>query len=236
MPEALGVALALAAGASLQAAVGFGAGLLAAPLLALLLGPVEVVWLLLVSALVLGPLILVEPAARGRVEWRDAWWLTAFAVPSMPLGALVVHALGAEAMQVMVGCVVLAFLAAPPVGAGSEGRAVAGAAAGLMTTATSLNGPPLALWMRRRYEDPAVFRATITAVFVVLDALGLLVLLVAGPPTLSTGVVLAALAGTGLGWAGGTGLFTRLGPEQHRRVVTAVLALTALTSLAAGLV
>lgn len=215
--------------------MGFGAGLLAAPVLALLLGPVEVVWLLLLSALVLGPLILLEPGGRGRVEWRDAGWLVAFAVPAMPLGALVVHGVGKEAMQVIVGVAVLVFIAAPGVVASDRGRALAGAGAGLMTTATSLNGPPLVLWMRRRYEDPVVFRATMTVVFLGLDAVGLLVLLAAGLPSLSVGELLAALGGTVLGWLLGRGLFTRLRPQQHRSAVTAVLAATALVSLVAGL-
>lgn len=215
--------------------MGFGAGLLAAPLLALLLGPVEVVWVLLLSALVLAPLILLEPGGRGRVERRDAWWLVAWALPAMPLGALVVHSVGKEAMQVIVGVVVLAFLVAPALTAGDRGRALAGAGAGLMTTATSLNGPPLVLWMRERYPDPVMFRATITVVFLALDAIGLVVLLVAGLPDLGWAELLAALAGTVLGWALGRGLFTRLRPEQHRRAVTVVLAATALASLVAGL-
>jgi uncharacterized membrane protein YfcA len=239
VPEALEVGLALAAGAALQAAVGFGAGLLAAPLLALLLDPVDVVWLLLLSALVLGPLILLEPGGRGRVAWRDTAWLVVWAVPAMPLGAVVVHALGTEPMQILVGLVVLAFLAAqllrPPARATAGGRALAGVGAGFMTTATSLNGPPLVLWMRRRYDDPATFRATVTAVFLAVDAIGLVTLLVAGTPGLTAGELAAGLLGTAAGWALGRGLFTRLRPEQHRAAVSLVLVAAALTSLVAGL-
>jgi uncharacterized membrane protein YfcA len=237
--ETLAVGLALGAGVALQAAVGFGAGLLAAPLLALVLDPVEVVWLLLLSALVFGPLILAEPGGRGRVAWKDVALLVVFALPLMPLGAIVVHALGASAMQVLVGCAVLAALGLqwlrPPAEATAAGRALAGAAAGFMTTSTSLNGPPLVLWLRRRHEDAAAFRATVTAVFLALDGIGLAVLLAGGLPDLSAAELGAGLVGTLAGWALGRGLFARLRPEQHRAAVTAVLVGAALTSLAAGL-
>jgi uncharacterized membrane protein YfcA len=232
------VGVAVGAGIAMQAAIGFGAALLSSPILLLVLDPVQVVALLLLCGLLSAALILAEPGQHGRVQWREAGGLLAAAAVGLPLGVFVLGLLGRHSMQLLVGVLVLATLAVQRLRPGRTGvpsGAVAGAAAGVLTTATSLNGPPLVLWLRGRGHSPAVFRATMMVTFLALSVAGLAVLLAVRDPGLSAGLVLAALAGTLIGWAVGAKLFRRMHPSHHRRAVTALLVATALASMAAGL-
>jgi hypothetical protein len=229
---------AVGAGIAMQSAIGFGAGLLASPLLLLILQPAQVVSLWLVCGLLVGPLILAEPGQRGRVQWREAGGLLAAALVGLPLGVVVLGALGRHSMQIVVGVLVLAALAAQrmrPVRTGVGTGALAGAAAGVLTTATSLNGPPLVLWLRGRGHAPDVFRATMTVAFLALSVIGLVLVAAADDPALSPGLVGAGLAGSLLGWAVGALAFRRLRPGDHRRAVTALLLVAGVASLVAGL-
>ena len=229
---------AVGAGIAMQSAIGFGAGLLGSPLLLLLLQPTQVVGLCLVCGLLVGPLILSEPGQRGRVQWREAGGLLAAASVGLPVGVVVLGLLGRHSMQVLVGLLVLATLAVQQLRPGHTGvrsGAVAGAAAGLLTTATSLNGPPLVLWLRGRGHAPDVFRATMTVALMVLAFAGLALVLAADAPALSVDLVAAGLIGAVVGWGVGAFVFRRLHPGAHRRAVTGLLVATAVTSLVAGL-
>jgi uncharacterized protein len=229
---------AVAAGIAMQSAIGFGAGLLGSPLLLVFLQPAQVVALWLMCGLLVGPLILAEPGQRGRVQWREAGGLLIAACAGLPLGVAVLGLLGRHSMQVVIGVLVLATLVAQrlhPARTSVGSGVVAGAAAGVLTTATSLNGPPLVLWLRGRGHAPDVFRATMTATFLALNLAGLALLATADDPGLSAGLVGAGLAGSVAGWAVGALVFRRLRPTDHRRAVTGVLMATAVASLIAGL-
>lgn len=229
---------AVGAGIAMQSAIGFGAALLASPLLLLFLQPAQVVSLWLVCGLLVGSLILAEPGQRGRVQWREAGGLLAAALVGLPFGVLVLGALGRHSMQVLVGVLVLVALVAQrvrPVATGVGSGAVAGAAAGVLTTASGLNGPPLVLWLRGRGHAPDVFRATMTMAFLPLSVVGLVLVTAADDPALSPGLVAAGLAGTAAGWAAGAVVFRRLRPGDHRRAVTGLLAVAGVASVIAGL-
>jgi hypothetical protein len=103
-----------------------------------------------------------------------------------------------------------------------------------MSTATSLNGPPLVFCLLARGASPVQMRDTLATIFIVHAALGLPALLLTGtfemPPAI--GLLLAAgVAGQLLGRLG----FGRLQGEQYERAVLVVLGLTALAALASSL-
>src|SRR3954452_897776 len=235
----IAVGAVLATGIALQSALGFGASMLASPLLLLLLAPVQVVSLLLLCGFLVGPLILAEGGQRMRVRWKEATGLLAAAAVGLPLGVVVLGALGKQSMQLLVGVLVLVSLVVqqlrPAHPTGPVSGALAGGASGVLTTSTGLNGPPLILWLRGRDHTPAVFRATVTVVFLGTSVFGLVSLVVGTDPRLSVGLVLAAVVGTLVGWAVGARVFWRMEARHHRRAVTVVLAATAVASLVAGL-
>ncbi|KLU09915.1 sulfite exporter TauE/SafE family protein [Kocuria sp. SM24M-10] len=150
----------------LQGTIGFGLGMLAAPVISLLdpsLLPGSIV-LLAAGLTVFGVL-----RDRTAVDFRGTGWALLGMVPGTVAGALLVAALPPQALALAVaGTVLLAVLLSV---CGWQPRprpaavAAAGAASGLMGTATAIGGPPMALvW---HGFSPARVRGTMSAFFLV---------------------------------------------------------------------
>jgi uncharacterized membrane protein YfcA len=166
--------------------------------------------------------------------------------PGLPIGAVLVRVLPADVLRVAIGLIVCVLVAhrllrhAPasrPVS--SRGTAViAGFTAGVLTTSTTTNGPPLALWLGGRGLSPAVVRDTVSAAFLILDVVGLVVVLaVVGPqralaeaawlPALIPVVVLGHLAGS---W-----IFRRLPAHRYDQILLIAVAAAGALSVVSGL-
>jgi uncharacterized membrane protein YfcA len=173
------VTLAVAVGACVQGSVGFGFGLVAAPVVALVdtrfvPGP------LLLSGVILA--VLVALRERGALDWLGIRWAIVGRIPGTLLGAWAVVALPERGVVILFASAVLAAVALslagwtlrpdPPTLLG------AGATSGFMGTVTSIGGPPMALVYQR--QSGAELRATLALFFVVGAAFSLLVLSVAG--------------------------------------------------------
>jgi uncharacterized membrane protein YfcA len=173
------VTVAVAIGACVQGSVGFGFGLIAAPVVALVdtrfvPGP------LLLSGVILA--VLVALRERGALDWLGIRWAIVGRVPGTLLGAWAIVALPERGVVILFASAVLAAVALslagwtlrpdPPTLLG------AGATSGFMGTVTSIGGPPMALVYQR--QSGAELRATLALFFVVGAAFSLLVLSVAG--------------------------------------------------------
>ncbi len=222
------VTLVVAAGASVQTAVGFGLGLLAAPVLALY-----------DTDLVPGPLLfvmvpltlLVARRERGSLDFRGIRWALVGRIPGTIAGSLAVAALPEGPLAVLFGSLVLVAVALSLSGwhlrPTSGTLLTAGAASGFMGTATSIGGPPMAL-VYQRSTGPQL-RATLAAYFVVGAAFSLAMLAVVGEfgmDELRLGLVL--LPGVLLGYAA-SGPLTRLLDRGYTRA--AVLAFASVSSV-----
>ena len=173
------VTLAVAAGTSVQGAVGFGLGLLAAPVLALY-----------DTDLVPGPLlfvmvpltVLVAARERGALDFRGIRWALAGRVPGTIAGSLAVALLPEGPLTVLFASLVLVAVLLSLTGwhphPTTPALLTAGAASGFMGTATSIGGPPIALVYQRR-SGPEL-RSTLAAYFLVGAAFSLLMLAVVG--------------------------------------------------------
>jgi uncharacterized protein len=159
------ILLAASVGATVQGSIGFGASLVAVPVVALFvpeaLPTTAVVW----SMPLVATMMLRERQAIDRTGLR---WMTLGRVPGVALGAWVVKTIAAATLSVLTGCAVLA-----AVGVSGLGTALAitptsstgaGFAAGFMGTSTGIDGPPMAL-LYQRSEGP-VMRSTLGASFV----------------------------------------------------------------------
>lgn len=194
--------VAVAAGACIQGVLGFGLGLIAAPLLAIL-----------DPDLVPGPLLfvgvpltmLVARRERAALDFRGIRWALVGRVPGTIAGSLAVASLPEEPLVVLLAAVILVAVALsitrwhvrPTPGT----LLTAGTASGFMGTATSIGGPPMAI-VYQRQAGPEL-RATLAAYFVVGAAFSLAVLTAAGEfgrRELSLGLVLlpGVFAGFGL--------------------------------------
>jgi uncharacterized membrane protein YfcA len=118
------------------------------------------------------------------------------------------------------------------------GTAAAGLAAGVLTTTTGTNGPPLVLWLQRRGATPLETRDTLGALFLCLNLLGAAALAVTGRAgqAFRPEVVFPLLAVAVVGHAVGRRAFHRLDARRFGAAALAVSALAGAASVVAGLV
>lgn len=168
--------------ACLQASSGFGMGMLAAPVIAIVNPALLPATLILLALLVT---VLVTVRERQSLDLRGTGWALVGRVPGSFLGAWLVTALSRQGLAWMVVAVVLTGLVLA--GRGWAPRPVrvnliaAGAASGIMGTATSIGGPPMALvW--QGHHGPRL-RGTMSAFFMVGSSISMLMLWIAGAVT-----------------------------------------------------
>jgi uncharacterized protein len=191
----LAAAAGIVAGATLQAATGFGFSLLAAPLLFAAIRPAEAVGLLVLLGTEVNLLTLATERRRPRPLTRDAAVLCAWALPGSVAGVVVLRALPPLALQIAVTLGVAGTLAVRQL-AGSRAQVpawAAGLTSGALTTATSISGPPLLLHLLGRELSPARVRDTLTACFLGLGAITALTLWASGTDALPDAGLAAAL-------------------------------------------
>lgn len=234
--ELIGAATIVMLGAILQGSVGFGLGMLAAPLL-VLIDPGFVPAPLLVAALALT--LLVAQRERHAIDFRGIGWVLVGRLPGTLLGAMVMAIAPQQATTILVGVVV--FVAVGLTGSGMSlprtPRVLfgAGTLSGFMGTTTSIGGPPIAAL----YHDAAgaKLRGTMSAIFVV----GLVITLTAlaivgrfGRPELYLAACL--LPGAIVGYAASSRIAAILDRGYTRVAVLSVSALAGLSVIVQALV
>jgi uncharacterized protein len=166
-------------GALLQVSIGFGLGMIAAPVLAIV-DPSLVPTVNLVLACCVTSAVLVQDGAA--LDVRGAGWALAGRVPGVVAGTLLVTLLPRRLLSLLVVAAVLVGVAVTMYGfrprASRPAVVVAGAVSGLMGTATSIGGAPMAMvWAR--FAGPRL-RSTMGAFFLVGSAMSLAALALAG--------------------------------------------------------
>ena len=238
-------AVAVAVGAVLQSATGFGFALVAAPLLFPALGPEEAIGTLLVLACVGSLLILAAERRRPRPLGRDAAAIIAASLPGAIGGALVLKSLSPVTLQWAVTIsVVVALLIRWRARRGSHtgtqwwSAPAAGVAAGALTTSTNASGPPLLLHLTGRGTEPARVRDTINVCYLGLSAVsaGALWLTHTSGALPKPGVLAALVPLVVLGNLAGRPIFSRLaGGGAYEPVLTGILVLAVLAGLATAI-
>jgi len=169
------LAAAVAAGAAVQAATGFGFAILAAPVFLAVLNSTAAVPIL-VALHVVQCLVLV-PRISGSVPWPQLRGLGLGALVGCPLGLVVFHALDVQLMKLAIGVTIL-FVAAMltwrrlrPVIRSPDASAVdpshrsrlplgvTGALSGALTAMLVMPGPPLMVHLLRHPLPPAPARS-----------------------------------------------------------------------------
>jgi uncharacterized protein len=238
--------LAVLVGATVQSAAGFGLALIAGPALVAVLAPTEAVTTLIVLATTTTLLLLlVRRGSRPVIRWADVRVVVLAAVPGVLAGVLVLAVVSKPALQLAVGVGVLAAVALqvlrrPVPGQPSPSRWATlgvGLLAGVLTTTTSTNGPPLVLWLERRHVPPAEMRDTLAALFLALNLLGAAVLTASGrvAQAFRPEVVLVLLVAAVIGHAVGRRLFHLLDVRRFRVAGLTLSALAGVASIVAAL-
>jgi uncharacterized membrane protein YfcA len=237
----------------LQSATGFGFALVAGPTLYALVEPAAAVVLVLVLFQVVNVLVLFGERRPAQVDWAAVRPAVLAALPGLPIGALLLRTLPESTLRVAVGLVVCAFVGTALVrrlashgrrsigreaAASRGGAVVAGFAAGVLTTSTTTNGPPLAIWLTARRMAAAKLRDTVTVIFVALGLLAIAVVAVvigAGSSFARADWIPLLLAVVVAGHLLGRELFRRLPARHYEPIVLAIALLAGAASVAVGL-
>ncbi|HEX6569639.1 MAG TPA: TSUP family transporter [Acidimicrobiales bacterium] len=229
------VLVSVALGAAIQGSVGFGANLVAVPVLAVVEPEALPATLtLLVLPLAVG---MVRRERQG-VDWPAVGWLMAGRVPGTVAGSLVVVWVAGDTLAVLAGAGVLVAVAMSLLTTTvrvSPGTCVAaGAASGAMGTATSIGGPPLALLYQ--HQEGPVLRATLAATFSLGTVLSLAGQVAAGAVAgWHVALAVALFPGTLAGLAASSRLAHRLDGAWLRPAVLAFAAAAATVAVVRGL-
>jgi uncharacterized membrane protein YfcA len=179
VPEYVIALSAVVLGAVAQGSVGFGFGMLAAPVLALVdeeLVPGAVLLLGLTVA------IAIAWNERGALDWLGIRWALVGRVLGTLAGVYAVTRLDHDAMAIALGVLVLLAVAISLAGwhvrPTTSTLVGAGMMSGVMGTLTSVGGPPMALVYQR--EEAAKLRSTLAGFFVFGASLAVLALAVSG--------------------------------------------------------
>lgn len=177
---ALILALIIVIGASaLQGAIGFGANLVAVPLL-ILVDPVFVPIPTIAAAVLLTGLMANSEPEGAR--FRELGWAYAGRVPGTLLGVLALSLVARSDLQLFFGILLLLAVAMSAIGATVTPTAPvltsAGLMSGFMGTAISVGGPPLALVYQR--SSGAELRGTLARFLTISSSFSLLILALAG--------------------------------------------------------
>ena len=177
--ESLVACAAVAVGATIQGAAGFGVALIAVPVL-----------LLIDTALIPGPLIAAGVLLALLIALRDRRSIDAAGLKLALVGrvagtipaALTVAVLSEEGFAIACGALVLAAvvlsLLGPKLRPTSLNVLLAGILSGFMGTASSIGGPPMALVYQR--SSGAQLRGTLSAFLAIGGAMSLIALAAAG--------------------------------------------------------
>ncbi|HEX4815232.1 MAG TPA: TSUP family transporter [Nonomuraea sp.] len=228
--------MAVLAGAVVQGGVGFGLGLVAAPVLTmvepgLMPGAIQVVNMTL-------PLFTLAVEWR-RVDWRGLGFAVLGRIPGSVIGALVVVYISVSARGILVAVMVLAAVAltARALSVPRNGVTItsAGFVSGITGTATGIGGPPVAL-VYQTAKGPQI-RATLAMFFFLSAAQSLVVLAVVDQlpaQALATGAAL--IVPMALGFLVSGPLRRYLDGGRVRAAVLAVAAASALALIAQNVI
>lgn len=215
-------------GATVQASIGIGLGMIASPVLALA-DPAFIPAAIMLAVLPLT--FAIAWVDRQHVEKRDVGLALIGRVPGTIAGALLVAALSDQVLAVMVAASVLLAVVASITGRlfqpTDRALMTAGLASGFAGTTTGVGGPPMALTYQN--SDPATMRATISAFFSIGSLLSVGALALAGEiGARQLQLTALILPGVGLGVVTARRVKHRLQPDVIRPAVLVICTITAL--------
>lgn len=225
----LTVALVMAVGSTLQAAVGFGFNLLATPVLVYLYrDPAVAVPALILAWYPVG--LALSMHNRRQIDYpRIAWWIGP-ALPGALVGVWLLRDLDAEVMRRIVGAVTVISAVAItlrftwPVRREWPWMLGTGGMSGVLAGSTGLSGPPVVLFGINQGWDTRKLRATLFLYFTALTTFTLICLIYEAMLTAPViEMALAGVPGMVFGFFAGSALAPYLHGHLFRRIAIVLL-------------
>ncbi len=176
----------------LQGSIGFGMGMLAAPVVAVV-DPGLVPGTLIMLATLLTLMVVIKE--RTAIDMAGTGWALLGRIPGTVAGALLLAAIPEHALAILIAAVVLGGVAVTGMGWVPVPRrrnlVLAGATSGVLGTATSIGGPPMALvWQRSAGPQ---LRATMSSFFLIGSLMSIAMLALTGAVDRHTVAMFGAL-------------------------------------------
>ena len=228
LPQLLLVAGVVVGAAILRAFTGFGFGLAAVTVFALLMSPKEAV--VMRVSLTLAVSLLTVKTYWGKTPLRPMAVMLVLACVGTVIGAALLTLISPRAFRLWIGIAVI--LACCALGYYRPGRqrpasvlgGIAGLAAGLLNGAFAIPGPPVIIYTMATEPDPVRSRAFLLTFFLFMAAAGLATYAAAGFVSAASPLYfLLAFPAMWLGDKLGHGLFQRYGSAGYRRVALGLL-------------
>ena len=226
--------------AVLQRAVGFGFALLAVPLLAFVVPTKSAVVIVFLNGTVICAWLVVR--LRQDIEWPTTRRLGFGAVVGAPLGVLVLSLVSASTLRLVLGvttCLAAIWITvssrlvkSQPVVPRRSTTFAMGFVSGVINTSLATNGPPLVYELRRTGFQGDKFRATISAVFLLSNVIGLPLLALAGLITaFDLALAASSLIACIVGIVVGSVIGSRMEPPHFALAVDLLLLATGLLTI-----
>lgn len=172
-------AVAVIAGGVVQGAIGFGLSLIAVPVIGII-DPGALPATMLILAIPFTAVMAFRE--RENIDVRGFWLIAVGRIPGTLAALWLLSAITERELSIVIGAAVIIAVGtsviAPEVPLGTTTRLVAGTISGLMGTAASIGGPPLAIAYQRR-PGPEL-RSTLAISFVFGSSLSLVALWLTG--------------------------------------------------------
>lgn len=228
---AIAIAIILAA-AVVKGTTGFGFALVSTPLLLLFWEPKVLVPIFLPLSIVADILIVAQ--TWRRVEWMKVLPLVASGIAGVPLGAYLLTTVPTDLLKLMVSSIALSMATLMLLGITIEisrerlASAITGFVSGVLSTSTTMSGPPVALLMINQRWDKETFRACLAMFFLVIQIAGILYLTFLGnitPRTLTVSIALwpSVIVGNLIA----VKILSRIPQSTFIRIATALVMITA---------
>ncbi|MDN8626840.1 sulfite exporter TauE/SafE family protein [Corynebacterium ureicelerivorans] len=243
MLVAFGVGAAVAVGACLQRISGMGVGLIAAPVLSLLLGPVD--GILLVNLLAVINAATNTWGMRADVDWQKFAPIALAMVLGVVPGAWVVANAPTDVLLILVGALLLLALSIVTLGKryvprveGVLPAAVSGAVGGFMNTLAGVAGPAITVYAEAARWPQKVYAATLQPIFLVAGTLSFTVKVAAGAADvrgIEPALWVATLAALAVGIGAGKRLAPRVPSTTAHKIALGLAFAGGATALVRGL-
>ena len=236
LAQYIAVAVIVFGAAIIQALFGFGFGLISVPLMIFFVDlPIAVVTATAVSTVSCSIQWYESRAVSAR---KVSQRLVLSALLGMPFGLWLLINIDERLMKAFLGVFVLVgvFLSSREFDLRRLPLAFdysMGVIAGILSTSTSTNGPPIVFLLHARHYSPENFRAVLNRVFTILNLLTLIVFAFAGkitPEVFKLAVLAIPVMGVGV-WLG-IRLRSFVNPDHFRNLVLVLLLATGLSAIA----
>lgn len=246
MVEATLIIIAAFLGAMTQRAIGFGIALFLPPILLLYYTPVSAIFITLICGTITSLLLLYRFRKKLLINTQVIIKLTLFALPGILIGSVILKFIDKSVLQILIGLLIFVavyvqerYLPKPNRDLKvTKGVGLAGFIAGIFNATAGLAAPAILVWMRTCNVSPDQIRQNLSAIFILLNSVSLLIISVTHVSVFctNTGQLIAIVLPTLiLGYGLGAYFANKMNVKTYEKAAVLLILIAATVSITSGL-